>query len=435
MSTVEAVARPAVERRPLYRDLSVQVLAGTVLGIVVGVVWPDWATAMRPLGDLFIRLVRMLVAPIVFCTVVHGIASVGQAQRVGRVAVKALIYFEIVTTVALVLGLVLVNLWQPGAGMNVDPATLSESAVPAGDAAARPRNFGEFLLTLVPASAVGAFADGQVLPVLFFSVLFAFALLSIGPKGTPIVEGIHTVTLVLFKMIGYVMVVAPVGAFGAIAFTVGTFGPSSLLALGRLVGEFYVCCALFVALVLWPIAWWQGIDFGRLIRYFRTELLIVVGTSSGESVFPRLNAKLRTLGCDESLVALVLPAGYAFNHDGTCLYFATVSVFLAQAIGLDLSLSQQLGLLAVMLFTSKGGAGVAGSAIVVLVSTLAASDTVPVAAVGIILGVHRFLSSAFVPVNVLGNVLATIVIARSEGAVDLDRLGRELRDGGQPTPV
>jgi aerobic C4-dicarboxylate transport protein len=411
--------------RPFYRDLSLQILVAMLLGALVGYVWPDSADSLKPLGDLFIRLVRMIVAPIIFCTVVHGIASVGEAKRVGRVAVKALIYFEIVTTIALVVGLVLVNAWAPGAGMNVDPATLAGTG--AVEAQARPVSFGEFLIALVPDSAIGAFADGEVIPVLFFSVIFAFGLLALGQKGKPMVDGIQMVSEVLFKVIGFVMYVAPIGAFGAIAFTVGKFGPSSLLALGKLVGEFYVCCIVFVALVLWPIAWWFGISLVRLIRYFAAELMIVVGTSSSESVFPRLNAKLRQLGVDEPVVALVLPTGYAFNHDGTCLYFATVSVFLAQAVGIELSLSQQLGLLAIMLFTSKGGAGVAGSAIVVLASTLEATGTIPVAAVGLILGVHRLLSSAFVPVNVLGNALATLVIASMEKSVDRATLDLELQ--------
>ncbi len=414
-------------RRPLYKDLSVQILVAMLLGVLVGYLWPGSADSMKPLGDLFINLVRMLVAPIIFCTVVHGIASVGEAKRVGRVAIKALIYFEIVTTIALVVGLVLVNAWAPGAGMNVDRAALAGPSGTSAEGMARPVNVGEFLLLFVPTSAVGAFADGDVIPVLFFSVLFAFGLLSMGPRGKPLVEAIHFVSQVLFKMIGFVMYVAPIGAFGAIAFTVGKFGPSSLIALGRLVAEFYVCCALFVALVLTPIAWGFGINILRLIRYIGAELMIVVGTSSSESVFPRLNAKLRQLGVDEPVVALVLPTGYAFNHDGTCLYWATVSVFLAQAVGIQLSVSQQVGLLAIMLFTSKGGAGVAGSAIVVLASTLAATGTIPVASVGLILGVHRLLSSAFVPVNVLGNALATIVIARMERAVDIPTLESELR--------
>ena len=408
--------------RRWYKDLSVQVLFAMLLGGLVGYLWPQSADSMKLLGDLFIKIVRMLVAPIIFCTVVHGIASVGQAKQVGRVAIKALIYFEVVTTAAMILGLVLVNVWQPGAGMNVDAATLADSGVKA----AQPMAFGQFLLTLVPSSAVGAFADGEVLPVLFFSLLFAFSLLAVGPKGKPVVEGIHAITQVLFKMIGFAMYVAPIGAFGAIAFTVGKFGASSLVALGSLVVEFYVCCVLFVILVLAPIAWLIGINILRLVRFIAAELMIVVGTSSGESVFPQLTAKLCQLGVEESIVALVLPTGYSFNHDGTSLYFATASVFLAQAVGIHLSLGQQLALLAIMLFTSKGGAGVAGSAIVVLATTISSTGVIPVASVGLILGVHRLLSSAFVPVNVLGNALATIVIARNERAIDISVLESEL---------
>jgi aerobic C4-dicarboxylate transport protein len=412
--------------RPLYQDLSVQILAAMVLGSLVGYLWPQSADALRPLGDLFIRLVRMIVAPIIFCTVVHGIASVGEAKRVGRVAIKTLIYFEIVTTIALVLGLLVVNAWAPGAGMNVDPATLEDRAVVDVEQQTRPLSYGEFLVNLVPTSAVGAFAEGDVVPVLFFSVMFGFALLALGPNGKPIVDGIQAVSQVLFKMIAFAMYVAPIGAFGAMAFTVGRFGPSSLLALGNLVLMFYLLCALFVLVVLWPIAWGFGINMPRLVRYVAAELMIVVGTSSSESVFPRLHAKLRQLGVDPSIVSLVLPAGYGFNHDGTCLYFASVSVFLAQAVGINLSIGQQLGLLAILLATSKGGAGVAGSAIVVLASTLAATGTIPVASVGLILGVHRLLSSAFVPVNVLGNAIATLAIARMERAIDVDTFAAEL---------
>jgi aerobic C4-dicarboxylate transport protein len=432
-SISHATARP---RRPWYKDLSIQILIAMLLGCVVGYLWPENADSFRPLGDLFIRLVRMIVAPIIFCTVVHGIASVGEAKRVGRVAIKALIYFEIVTTIALVLGLVLVNVWAPGVGMNVDLTTLEDSEVVGVERSTRPVGYGEFLLSLVPTSAVGAFAEGDVLPVLFFSLMFGFALLALGEKGKPMVEAIHSVSQVLFKMIAFAMYVAPIGAFGAIAFTVGRFGPQSLLALGNLVLMFYVLCALFVLGVLWPIAWGFGINMARLVRYIGAELMIVVGTSSSESVFPRLHAKLRQLGVDPPVVALVLPTGYAFNHDGTCLYFSSVAVFLAQAVGLDLTIGQQLGLLAILLATSKGGAGVAGSAIVVLASTLAATNTIPVAAVGLILGVHRLLSSAFVPVNVLGNAIATLAIARMEGALDVPRFEAELRrQVGTEVPV
>jgi aerobic C4-dicarboxylate transport protein len=423
-------------RRPWYKDLSLQILIAMLIGVLVGYLWPETADSWRPLGDLFIRLVRMIVAPIIFCTVVHGIASVGEAKKVGRVAIKALIYFEIVTSIALVLGLVVVNTWAPGVGMNVDPTTLEDSSVVDVERQTRPVGYGEFLLSLVPTSAVGAFAEGDVLPVLFFSLMFAFALLALGPKGTPMVDAIHAVSQVLFKMIAFAMYVAPIGAFGAIAFTVGRFGPGSLVALGNLVVMFYVLCALFVLLVLWPIAWGFGINMPRLARYISTELMIVVGTSSSESVFPRLHAKLRQLGAEPGIVALVLPSGYAFNHDGTCLYFAAVSVFLAQAVGIDLTIGQQLGLLAILLVTSKGGAGVAGSAIVVLASTLAATGTIPVASVGLILGVHRLLSSVFVPVNVLGNAIATLVIARMERALDTATFQAELmRPVGTEVPV
>jgi len=426
VSGVAGAPRP----RPWYKHLSVLIVLAMAMGVIVGSVWPGSADALKPLGDLFIKLVRMLVAPIIFCTVVHGIASADEAKKVGRVAVKSLIYFEVVTTIALVLALLLVNLWAPGAKMHVDLKTLAGTTV---KAPAKPVTFGQFLLNLVPDSAVGAFAEGEVIPVLLFSVMFAFGLLALGSKGKALVESIHTIEQVLFKMIGFVMWIAPIGAFGAIAFTVGKFGPSSMISLGKLVAEFYVCCLLFVAIVLTPIASAAGVNILQLIRYLAAELMIVVGTSSGETVFPNVYAKLRRLGVEESIVALVLPAGYSFNHDGTCLYWATVSVFLAQAVGIHLSIGQQLALLAIMLFTSKGGAGVAGSAIVILATTLSATDVIPVASVGIILGVHSLLSSVFVPVNVLGNSLATIVMARTERAVDLPTLQAALRSGPEET--
>jgi aerobic C4-dicarboxylate transport protein len=425
--TIDTPVLAQRRRRPLYRDLSLQILIAMLLGVAIGWLWPASADTLKPLGDVFIRLVRMVVAPIIFCTVVHGIASAGQAKSVGRIAIKAILYFFLITTFALALALLLVNLTQPGAGINATPASFSDSGIADVRASVQKAGFAQFLLDIVPASAVGAFADGDVLPVLFFSVMFAFGLLAIGAKGRPIVDGIGTISQIFFKIVGYVMVVAPIGAFGAIGFAVGKYGPSSLVALGLLVGEFYMCCALFVLLILSPVAAWFGVNLFRLIRYIGAELMIVVGTSSGESVFPRINAKLRALGCDEQVVALVLPTGYAFNHDGTCLYYATVSVFLAQAVGIDLSLTQQLGLLLIMLVTSMGGAGVAGSAIVMLATTLDATHIIPVASVGLILGVHRLLSSAFVPVNVLGNTLATIAIARSEKALDTATLDFELR--------
>jgi aerobic C4-dicarboxylate transport protein len=411
----------------MYQDLSLQILLAMLAGVAVGWLWPSSADALKPLGDLFIRLVQMVVAPIIFCIVVHGIGSAGQAQSVARIAIRALTLFLVTTSFALVLGLALVNIWQPGAGVHATAASFANSGVAAVEASANKAGFAQFLLDIVPSTAVGAFANGEVLPVLFFSVLFAFALVALGPKGKPIVDGIELVSQVFFKIIAYVMVAAPLGAFGAIGFTVGKYGPSSLVALGMLVAEFYVCCVLFVLLVLWPVAALFRVNLFRLIRYIGAELMIVLGTSSGESVFPRVVAKLRALGCGEQVVALVLPVGYSFNHTGTCLYYATVSVFLAQALGIDLSLTQQVQLLLVMIFTSMGGAGVAGSAIVMLATTLAATKAIPVASIGLILGVHRLLSSAFVPVNVLGNTLATIVVANFEGALDRNILEAELR--------
>ncbi len=414
-------AGPVVAQRrriPIYRDMSVQVFAGMLLGAAIGYLWPDTAPFMATLANLFIRLIAMFVGLIIFCAVVHGIATVREARLVGRVAIKALIYFEVVTSFALVIGLATINLLGPGKDMHVDLGTLPESSVETYLHTAQQISAGGFLLGIVPHTALSAFTEGDVLQVVFLSVLFAFGLLAVGARGQPMIDMIEITKLTVFKIIGYIMWLAPIGAMGAIAFTVGKFGVSSLKSLGALVGEFYLTCALFIAIVLWPIAAWNGISLWRLIRYIRTELLLVFGTSSSESVFPQLVGKLTALSLDESIVGLLLPTGYAFNHDGTCLYFAAVAIFLAQATGIDLSLTQQLGLLGILLVTSKGGAGVAGSAIVVLVSTLAATNIIPVAAVALILGVHRLLSSAFVAVNILGNALATIVIAQWEDALN-----------------
>jgi aerobic C4-dicarboxylate transport protein len=416
-------------RKPFYKDMSIQVFVGMALGALIGWLWPDSAESMGALGDLFIRLIGMFVGFVIFCAVVHGIATMREVRRVGRVAIKALVYFELVTSGALVIGLAAINILGPGRGMNVTlPATPSATVEGYLDTAHR-LNASGFFLQVVPRTALSAFTDGNVLQVVFLSVLFAFGLLAIGDRGKPMVDMIDIMAQSIYKIIGFIMWLAPLGAMGAIGFTVAKFGLGSLVSLGKLVGEFYLTCALFILLILWPIARWNGINLWRLIRYIGTELLLVVGTNSSESVFPQLVAKLRRLGCEESIVGLVLPTGYAFNHDGTCLYFAAASVFLAQAVGIELTLAQQLGLLGILLLTSKGGANVAGSAIVVLVSTLAATGTIPVAAVALILGIHRLLASAFVAVNILGNALATIVIARSEGVVDLHVLDDGLRHG------
>lgn len=416
-------------RKPFYKDMSAQVFAGMALGALIGWLWPDSAESMGALGDLFIRLIGMFVGLVIFCAVVHGIATMREARRVGRVAIKAIVYFELVTTCALVIGLAGMNILGPGRGMHLTLPANSSTAVSRYLDTAHQLDAGGFFLQVVPRTALSAFTDGNVLQVVFLSVLFAFGLLAVGERGKPMVDMINIAAQTVYKIIGFIMWLAPIGAMGAIAFTVAKFGLSSLVSLGKLVAVFYLICAVFVCLILWPIAAWNGLSLWRLVRYIGAELLLVAGTNSSESVFPQLVSKLRRLGCEESIVGLVLPTGYAFNHDGTCLYFAAASVFLAQATGIELTLGQQLGLLGILLLTSKGGANVAGSAIVVLVSTLAATGIIPVAAVALILGIHRLLASAFVAVNILGNALATIAIARSEGVVDLAALATGLEHG------
>jgi len=415
------------QRRPFYRDLTFQVVVAIVLGVLVGVLWPGIGNQLKPLGDIFIRLIQMVVGLIIFCTVTHGIASVRDLGKVGRIALKAMVYFEVVTSVALVIGLVAINVLKPGVGMHVDLATLGHGAGVADHGTVAPHSFGEFLTNLVPTSAIGAFAQGDILQILVFSVLFACGLASLGEKAQPVLHVVDVMRQSLFWIIRVVMKIAPIAAFGAIAFTTARFGIASLLPLGKLVGEFALTCVAFLLLVLAPISYACGFSLFRLMRYFREELVLVLGTSSSESVFPQLTEKLTRLGVDESVVGMVLPTAYSFNHDGTCLYFAAVTVFLAQATDTALGWQAQLGLLLILLVTSKGGAGVSGSAIAVLTMTLAATKTIPVSSVALILGVHRILSAMFVFVNIVGNAVATVVVGRWEKAVDRDKLQRELR--------
>lgn len=410
-----------------YEDLTFQVITGMVLGVAVGALAPDVGQTLKPLGDVFIRLIQMVVGLIIFCTVTHGIASVRDLGKVGRIAIKAIVYFEVITTLALVIGLVTINLLQPGVGMNIDPAllrTAGEVVHPAAN-----MTVGEFLLNLVPKTAPGAFAEGEILQILVFSVLFACGLASLGDKAQPVLTLVETVSQALFWVIRLAMKLAPIAAFGAIAFTVAKFGLKSLVPLAALVGEFYLTCAIFFLIVLAPVAWYAGFSLLKLMRYIREELILVIGTNSSESVFPQLIAKLKRLGVEESVVGLVLPTGYSFNHDGTCLYFAAVAVFLAQATGTALGWEQQLSLLFVLLVTSKGGAGVAGSAIAVLAMTLAATKSIPVNSIALILGVHRILASAFVFTNIAGNCIATLVVGKWENAIDRKRLHAELDAG------
>jgi aerobic C4-dicarboxylate transport protein len=406
----------------IVRQLWFQVLVGMVAGVALGWLRPSLGVEMRPLGDAFIALIRMVIGPVIFCTVVHGIAAAGDFKRVGRVAIKALVYFEVLTLAALVLALAAVNLWRPGAGMNIDPQALDPKLVADYAAQASHQTVVGYILHVIPGTFLSAFTEGEVLQVLFVSVLFAFALGMSGTAGQPVRDLIGALQPIFFRIVGFVMWAAPIGAFGAIAFTVGRFGTASLAALGGLIAEFFVVCAVFVFVVLGGVAWAVGVNLLRLLAFIRDELLVVAATTSSETVLPRLMLKLRDMGCEEGVVALVIPTGYSFNLDGTCLYLATAAVFLAQATNTPLDLTHQLILLAVLLLTSKGAAGVAGAAFVVLAATVAATGAVPLTSIAMILGIHRLLAEALTFVNVVGNCVATIAVARWEGAVDEERL-------------
>jgi len=387
---------------------------------------------MQPFGDAFIKAIRMLIAPIIFCTVVNGIAHMADMARVGRVALKAIIYFEIITTVALVIALVMVNLLKPGAGMNIDPASINTSVVEPYVKQTAAVGLVPFLMNIIPGTLVGAFAEGNILQVLFVSVLCGFALVLLGDHAGPLVELIDVAAKMIFGVVGLVMWAAPIGAFGAIAFTVGKFGVGSLASLGTLLAEFYLTCVIFVIVALGPVARLCGLSLIKLIRYLWEELLICIATTSSETVLPRMISKLEYLGCESSVVGLVIPTGYSFNLDGTCLYLAMTTVFLAQATNTPLDLSQQIGLLLILLVTSKGAAGIAGAAFVVLAATLSATGTIPVASVALVLGIHRLMSQALTPTNLLGNAMATIVIAKWENALDEGRLRKVLNGEAVP---
>jgi aerobic C4-dicarboxylate transport protein len=427
---VTAAAENYRRAKPWYASLWVYVLLGMIVGILLGKFDPPLGVKMQPWGDAFIKLIRMLIAPIIFCTVVHGMARMADMARVGRVALKAIVYFEALTTIALAIGLLAANLWHPGRGMNVDLAHLDTSAVQPYVAHPEGLNVTQFLMNIIPTTFLGAFTDGSVLPVLFISVLCAFALTQVGEAAKPLLDLIQAASRMLFAVVGIVMWAAPIGAFGAIAFTVGKFGAGSLVSLGKLLGGFYVTCLIFLFGALWPVASWCGFSIFKLIRYLREELLIVFATTSSETVLPQLMRKLEMLGCQESIVGLVIPTGYSFNLDGTCLYLATTVLFLAQATNTHLGIAQQLGLLAVLLLSSKGAAGVAGAAFVVLAATIATTNTIPVASIALVLGIHRLMSEGLTPTNVVGNAVATIVVSKWEGALDEKRLQSELGGAG-----
>lgn len=426
MTSATSVQAQPTQKKKLYKSLYFQVIVAISIGILLGHFYPQIGAQMKPLGEAFIKLIKMLIAPIIFFTVVHGIASMKDMKKVGRVGLKALIYFEVLTTLALIIGLVIVNVLQPGAGMNVDPASLDSKAVATFTAKAAEHSTIDYFMHLIPTTVVGAFAEGDILQVLVFSVLFAVALQLLGERGEPVLHLIETASQVMFGIVGIVMRLAPVGAFGAMAFTIGKYGLGTLLSLGSLMASFYTTCLIFIFVVLGTISRLCGFSIFKFIRYIKEELLIVLGTSSSESVLPRMMAKMENLGVEKSVSGLVIPTGYSFNLDGTCIYLTMAAIFLAQATNTDLSLAQQLGIIAILLLTSKGAAGVTGSGFIVLASTLAAVGHIPVASIALILGVDRFMSEARALTNLVGNGVATVVVAKWEKALDTRRLKQVL---------
>ena len=412
--------------KKLYHHLYFQVLTAIALGILVGHFYPETGADMKPLGDGFIKLIKMIIAPIIFCTVVTGIAGMEDMKKVGRVGVKALLYFEIVSTLALAIGLLVVSVIQPGAGMNADVSKLDTKALETFTAKAPSHGTLDFMISIIPNTVVDAFAKGDILQVLFFSILFGFALSMLGQRGKLAFKVIDEVAHVLFSVVGIIMKAAPIGAFGAMAFTIGRFGLGSLSKLGMLMGSFYLTCLLFVFIVLGTIAKLCGFSILKFIKYIKEELLIVLGTSSSESVLPRMMAKLENLGCSKSVVGLVIPTGYSFNLDGTSIYLTMAAVFVAQATNTRLTLIQTLTILGVLLLSSKGAAGVTGSGFITLAATFAAVPTVPVAGLALILGVDRFMSEARALTNLVGNGVATMVVSRWERELDKDTMSRVL---------
>jgi aerobic C4-dicarboxylate transport protein len=413
-------------RKPLYTILYVQVITAIVIGVVLGHVAPETGAAMRPLGDGFIKLVRMMIAPIIFSVVVVGIAKMGDLKAVGRIGIKALVYFEVISTLALVLGLVVVNVLQPGAGINADPASLDPDAVSAYATSAENLSTIDFLLNIIPTTVVGAFATGQILQVLLFSVMFGIALLQLGERGRPLVSLIEQFSHGLFKMIHMIMRVAPIGAFGAMAFTIGRYGIGTLLQLGQMMAGVYFTCAFFVFVVLGGVSRLAGFSIWKFLKYIREEIVITIGTSSSEAVLPRLMNKLERLGCSKPVVGLVVPTGYSFNLDGTSIYMTMGAIFISQATNTPLSMSQQLALLGLAILTSKGSAALTGGAFVTLAATLSAFPVVPVAGLALLIGIDRFMSEARALTNLIGNGVATVFVARWEGALDIDRMNRLL---------
>ena len=416
------------KKQPLYKSLYFQVITAIVIGILLGHFFPETGTAMKPLGDGFIKLIKMIIAPIIFCTVVVGIAGMEDMKSVGKTGGYALLYFEVVSTIALIVGLVLVNTLNPGGGMNVDPATLDTKSVSQFTGPGKMQSTTDFLLNIIPTTFIDAFAKGEMLQVLLIAVMFGFALHKFGGRGTLIFDMIEKFSHVLFVIVGYIMKVAPIGAFGAMAFTIGKYGLGSLASLAKLMGTFYLTCLLFIFVVLGSIARYHGFSIWKFIKYIKEELLIVLGTSSSESVLPRMMAKMENLGVRKSTVGLVIPTGYSFNLDGTSIYLTMAAVFIAQATNTPLTLVQEISLLAILLLTSKGAAGVTGSGFIVLAATLSAVGNVPVAGLALILGIDRFMSEARALTNLIGNGVATVVVGKWTNDLDVNRMNAVLNN-------
>lgn len=419
-------------KKNIYHSLYFQVICAIILGIALGYFQPEWGQAMKPLGDGFIRLIKMVIAPIIFCTVVLGVAGMEDMKKLGRIGGKALLYFEVVTTFALIIGLIVVNTLKPGSGMHVDPASLDASSIAKYTAVAQHHSFIDFVMNIIPSTLVDAFAKGDILQVLLISVLCGAALSALGPRVSGIVRLIRQASSALFGIINIIMKLAPLGAFGAMAFTIGKYGLGTLGSLGYLMGSFYLTCLLFVFVVLNLIARFVGFSLPKLVRYIAHELWLVLGTSSSESALPTLMAKLEHIGARKDIVGIVVPSGYSFNLDGTSIYLTMAAIFIAQALGIELSLKEEITLLAVLLLASKGAAGVTGSGFVTLAATLATIPTIPVAGIALILGVDRFMSEARALTNLVGNSVATLVVAKWEGALDENRLHAEL---DKPTAI
>ncbi|MDH6154656.1 aerobic C4-dicarboxylate transport protein [Polynucleobacter sphagniphilus] len=416
----------AKKKLPFYRVLYFQVIFAVITGVLLGHFYPELGVAMKPWGDAFIKAIKMLISPIIFCTVVLGIAGMEDMKKVGKTGGLALLYFEIVSSLALIIGLMVVNILQPGVGMNIDPASIDTKGIAAYTGPGKLGTTTDFLINIIPNTAVEAFAKGEILQVLFIAVLFGFALHRFGGRGTLVFDMVEKTSHVLFDMIGFIMKFAPIGAFGAMAFTIGKYGIVSLFSLGKLMGSFYLTCLLFIFIVLGLIARFNGFSIFKFVRYIKEELLIVLGTSSSESVLPRMMEKMENLGANKTCVGLVIPTGYSFNLDGTSIYLTMAAVFIAQATDTPMSLTQQLTMLLVLLLTSKGAAGVTGSGFIVLAATLSAVGNLPVAGLALILGIDRFMSEARALTNLVGNGVATIVVANWTGELDKNILKNRL---------